>query len=81
VELRDALAEHLAERGIGTEVYYPAPLHLQPCFAAHGHRRGDFPRAETASARALALPLHADLEPEQVDGVCATIREFYAGRP
>lgn len=81
VELRDELAEHLAERGIGTEIYYPAPLHLQPCFAAQGHRRGDFPRAEAASARALALPLHADLEPEQVDRVCATIREFCTGRP
>ncbi|MDI2027040.1 DegT/DnrJ/EryC1/StrS family aminotransferase [Saccharopolyspora sp. TS4A08] len=81
VELRDELAEHLAERGIGTETYYPVPLHLQPCFADLGHRRGDFPRAESASRRALALPLHADLTDEQVDRVCATIREFYAGRP
>lgn len=81
VELRDELAHHLAERGIGTETYYPAPLHLQPCFAEHGHERGDFPRAESASARALALPLHPDLTPEQVDRVCATIRAFYAGRP
>ncbi|WP_345945218.1 DegT/DnrJ/EryC1/StrS family aminotransferase [Streptomyces albus] len=78
---RDRLVEHLTGRGVGTEVYYPTPLHLQPCFADLGHTRGDFPRAEAASARALALPLYPDLEPHQVDLVCDAIREFYTGKP
>ncbi|CAL9587850.1 MULTISPECIES: DegT/DnrJ/EryC1/StrS family aminotransferase [Streptomyces] len=78
---RDRLVAHLTRRGVGTEVYYPTPLHLQPCFARLGHRRGEFPRAEAASARALALPLHPDLDLDEVDRVCATIREFYTGQP
>ncbi len=78
-ERRDALVAHLAGRGIETEVYYPRPLHLQPCFAELGHRPGDFPVAEAAAERALALPLHADLGFAEVDRVCAAVREFYAG--
>lgn len=78
VEHRDALAAHLARRGIETEVYYPLPLHLQPCFADLGHSRGDFPRAEAASGRALALPLYPDLTVAEVDEVCAAIRDFAA---
>ncbi|GGL61539.1 aminotransferase DegT [Streptomyces fumigatiscleroticus] len=80
-ERRDALADHLARRGIGTEVYYPLPLPLQPAFASLGHRPGDFPHAEAASARALALPLYPDLTEDQVDRVCAEIRAFRTGRP
>jgi dTDP-4-amino-4,6-dideoxygalactose transaminase len=79
VEDRDALAAHLAEHGVGTETYYPTPLHLQPCFAALGHRRGDFPNAEAACARTIALPFHPDLVPADVDRVCALIRGFYSG--
>ncbi|WP_053618701.1 DegT/DnrJ/EryC1/StrS aminotransferase family protein [Nocardiopsis sp. NRRL B-16309] len=79
-EDRDALAAHLAARGIGTETYYPTPLHLQPCFAHLGHRAGDFPRAEAACAAALALPLHADLSDADLDRVCDEIEHFYAGR-
>lgn len=78
---RDRLAEHLARRGVGTEVYYPTPLHLQPCFAHLGHSRGDFPHAEAASARALALPLYPDLDREQLERVSEAIREFYTGKP
>lgn len=81
VEDRDALAAHLAGRGIGTEIYYPVPLHLQPCFAHLGHRPGDFPRAEAACAGAIAVPLYPDLSDEQVDRVCDEIERFYAGRP
>ncbi|GGU92725.1 pleiotropic regulatory protein [Actinomadura cremea] len=77
---RDALAAHLAARGIGTEVYYPLPLHLQPCFAHLGHRPGDFPRAEAACAAALALPLYPDLPDAHADRVCDEIESFYAGR-
>lgn len=79
VEDRDALAAHLAARGVGTEIYYPMPLPLQPCFAHLGHRPGDFPRAEAACAAALALPLYPDLTDAQVDRVCDEIAGFYAG--
>ncbi|MWA00210.1 aminotransferase class I/II-fold pyridoxal phosphate-dependent enzyme [Actinomadura sp. LD22] len=81
VEDRDALAAHLAARGIETEVYYPVPLHLQPCFAHLGHRPGDFPRAEKACAEALAVPLYPDLPDEHVDRVCDEIERFYTGTP
>ncbi|QIZ38856.1 DegT/DnrJ/EryC1/StrS family aminotransferase [Saccharopolyspora sp. ASAGF58] len=76
VEHRDELVDHLARCGIGTETYYPTPLHLQPCFAGHGHRRGDFPTSEAASERAVALPLYPDLEDGQLDRVCSAVREF-----
>jgi UDP-2-acetamido-2-deoxy-ribo-hexuluronate aminotransferase len=81
VEDRDALAAHLAAQGIGTEIYYPVPLHLQPCFAHLGHRPGDFPRAEAACAAAIAVPLYPDLPDEHVDRVCDGIERFYCGRP
>ncbi|QFG27113.1 DegT/DnrJ/EryC1/StrS family aminotransferase [Actinomadura sp. WMMB 499] len=80
VDERDALAAHLAVRGVGTEVYYPRPLHLQPCFAHLGHRPGDLPRAEAACAAALALPLYPDLPDADADRVCAEIESFYTGR-
>ncbi|MFV0138021.1 DegT/DnrJ/EryC1/StrS family aminotransferase [Streptomyces sp. HMX87] len=80
VEHRDELVGHLARRGIGTEVYYPTPLHLQPCFAELGYSKGDFPRAEAASERAVALPLYPDLTLDQVDRVCGAVRDFYTGR-
>ncbi|MFD0202880.1 DegT/DnrJ/EryC1/StrS family aminotransferase [Saccharothrix carnea] len=79
VDRRDELAAHLAGRGIGTETYYPLPLHLQPCFADLGHRPGDFPNAEQACRRTLALPLYPDLPLGDVDRVCAEIRSFYLG--
>jgi dTDP-4-amino-4,6-dideoxygalactose transaminase len=81
VDRRDELAAFLARRGVGTETYYPVPLHLQPCFAGLGHRGGEFRHAEAASTRALALPLYPDLSPSDVDRVCAEIRSFFlAGR-
>ncbi|WNV88990.1 DegT/DnrJ/EryC1/StrS family aminotransferase [Umezawaea sp. Da 62-37] len=79
VERREELVGHLTRQGIGTEVYYPTPLHLQPCFAHLGHRRGDFPNAEAACERTLALPFHHDLDEDTVDRVCEAIRTFYAG--
>lgn len=81
LDRRDELVAHLDARGIGTEVYYPRPLHLQPCFEALGYRRGEFPVAEHAAERALALPLYPDLSDGQVEQVCAAIREFYALTP
>ncbi len=81
VEDRDRLAAALAAAGIGTEVYYPVPLHLQPCFAGLGHRPGDFPHAEDACRHTLALPLYPDLTVAEVDRVCAAIRRHYTGTP
>ncbi|MDQ3789805.1 MAG: DegT/DnrJ/EryC1/StrS family aminotransferase, partial [Actinomycetota bacterium] len=80
VEDRDRLAATLTAAGIGTEIYYPIPLHLQPCFADLGYRPGDFPHAEAACRHAIALPLYPDLELADVDRVCAAISRFYTGR-
>ncbi|GGS26667.1 DegT/DnrJ/EryC1/StrS family aminotransferase [Actinokineospora fastidiosa] len=80
VERRDELAAHLAAHGVGTETYYPVPLHLQPCFAELGYRPGQFPVAEAACAHTLALPLYPDLPDTAVDRVCDLIGGFYAGR-
>lgn len=77
-EHRDALVDHLDERGIGTEVYYPLPLPHQPAFAHLGHRPGDFPHAEAAARRAVALPFHPDLDPGDLDRVCDTVGSFLA---
>jgi len=81
VERRDALVEHLTARGVGTETYYPSPLHLQPCFADLGYRPGQFPVAEAACTRTVALPLYPDLGLDEVDLVVGAIRDFYAGSP
>jgi dTDP-4-amino-4,6-dideoxygalactose transaminase len=74
---RDALRRFLADAGIGTEVYYPEPLHLQPCFAALGYRPGSLPVAERACAELLALPVHPALEAGAIDHVVDRIAAFY----
>ncbi|SDC53373.1 DegT/DnrJ/EryC1/StrS family aminotransferase [Actinokineospora iranica] len=79
VEHRDSLVAYLAAHHVGTETYYPVPLHRQPCFADLGHRPGEFPHAEAACARTVALPLYPDLTEAQVDRVCELIRAFYGG--
>jgi dTDP-4-amino-4,6-dideoxygalactose transaminase len=78
VEHRDELVAYLSARGVGTETYYPRPLHLQPCFAHLGHQEGDFPHAEHAARHTVALPLYPDLSLDEVDRVCQIIRRFYA---
>jgi dTDP-4-amino-4,6-dideoxygalactose transaminase len=77
---RDRLRAHLQSSGIGTEVYYPVPIHLQPCFRDLGYRAGSFPVAETAANEALALPIYGELTEAQQSWVVDAIREFFHQR-
>jgi dTDP-4-amino-4,6-dideoxygalactose transaminase len=76
VEHRDALQEVLTQRKIGSSVYYPVPLHLQPLYASLGHKVGDFPHAERASQEVLSLPMFPELRAEQIARVTETISDF-----
>jgi dTDP-4-amino-4,6-dideoxygalactose transaminase len=77
VPRRDALKEHLAARKIGHAVYYPLPLHLQPCFAYLGCKAGAYPESERAANEVISLPIYPELTREQLDEVVAAVRSFY----
>ncbi len=74
---RDALMRHLSQHGIGTEIYYPLPLHLQPCFREFGYRRGDFPVSEQLSQEVLALPMYPELTYPQQKIVIQSCTAYY----
>lgn len=77
VPRRDELKAALAAAGIGTEIYYPLPLHLQKCFTHLGYRPGDFPASENLARESLALPVYAELADEDLEAVCRTISCFF----
>jgi dTDP-4-amino-4,6-dideoxygalactose transaminase len=75
---RDQLRQFLSESGIGTEIYYPLPLHLQPCFAGLGYREGEFPVSEKLSKQVLALPVYPELDAGAIEYVVSRIEAFYS---
>ena len=76
IEYRDALQKFLSERQIGSTIYYPYPLHLQPLYSSLGHKPGDFPHAERAAQEVLSLPMYPELRNEQIARVVNAIAEF-----
>jgi dTDP-4-amino-4,6-dideoxygalactose transaminase len=77
VAKRDALKDHLKAKGIGHSVYYPLPLHLQPCFAYLGYKEGACPEAEKAANEVVSLPVFPELTAGQRDEVVAAVRSFF----
>jgi len=77
VERRDELQKHLTQAGIGNEIYYPVPFHLQECFAYLGGKPGDFPASEAAANHTVAVPVYPEITPEQQAYVVETIAAFY----
>ncbi|HEY5124856.1 MAG TPA: DegT/DnrJ/EryC1/StrS family aminotransferase [Ignavibacteria bacterium] len=75
--IRDKLASYLNENGIATGLHYPVPLHLQPCFAELGYKKGDFPEAEELAESCLSLPMFPELNEEQTGYICDTIKNYF----
>lgn len=76
-EKRDKLQDHLKARGVGSSIYYPVPLHLQPCFAYLGYKKGAFPESEKAASQVISLPVYPELTRAQQDEVIGAVRDFY----
>lgn len=76
-ERRDGLLAHLKSQGIGCAVYYPLPLHLQPCFASLGYARGSLPATEAAAGAVISIPIYPELTDAQQDRVIAAVTDFY----
>jgi dTDP-4-amino-4,6-dideoxygalactose transaminase len=74
---RDELRAYLADHGVGSDIYYPVPLHLQQCFEYLGYRGGYLPEAERAARETLAIPIYPELKPEQQDYVVSTVTDFF----
>jgi dTDP-4-amino-4,6-dideoxygalactose transaminase len=77
-ERRDELQAHLNARKIGNAVYYPLPLHLQPCFSYLGYKQGSCPEAEKAAQEVISLPVYPELTRAQQDEVIGAVRDFYS---
>lgn len=80
VQKRDELRSYLKDQGVGSEVYYPLPLHLQNCYRDLGYQKGAFPQSERAAEEVLSLPIYAELSDEQLQYVVQTIASFYRKR-
>jgi dTDP-4-amino-4,6-dideoxygalactose transaminase len=76
--VRDSLQRYLSASGVSTGIHYPVPIHMQPAYASHGHKEGDFPVAESQSRRVLSLPMFAELTERQIKYVADAIADFYA---
>ena len=74
---RDALQSHLKEKQIGSAVYYPLSLHLQPCFEYLNYKRGAFPESEKAAQEVISIPVYPELKQQQLDEVVEAVRGFY----
>jgi dTDP-4-amino-4,6-dideoxygalactose transaminase len=77
VRERDELRAYLAGNGVGTEIYYPVPMHLQTCFEELGYKRGDFTEAERAAEEVLAIPIYPELRPDDQEYIVSVIARFY----
>jgi len=75
---RDELREYLTDQRIGSEIYYPLPLHLQTSLQGLGYKQGDFPLSEQAACEVLALPIYPELRDNEQRIVVGAIRDFYA---
>lgn len=80
VHKRDELRSYLKDQGVGSEVYYPLPLHLQNCYRDLGYQKGAFPQSERAAEEVLSLPIYAELSDEQLQYVVQAIASFYRKR-
>ncbi len=78
---RDELQTYLGERGIGTGIHYPIPIHLQPAYRDLGYQRGDFPVAEQTAGAILSLPMYPELPRAAVEEAAGAVVEFIAMRP